>query len=81
MRLSIMVWHESLIFWGGKLLFALWFVGLPLAYSPHGVGRLALLWLTCQLCIGWMLAFMFQVCASLAAQMACRTNAACRWHT
>lgn len=60
-RLSTMVWHESLIFWGGKLLFAVWFVVLPLLYSPHGVGRLLVLWLTCQLCIGWMLAFMFQV--------------------
>lgn len=60
-RLSTMVWHESLIFWGGKLLFALWFVVLPLVYSPHGMARIALLWLVCQLCIGWMLAFMFQV--------------------
>ena len=52
---------ETGLFWGGKALYAAYFVAAPLAFSPHGWGALLALWLIAEGVTGWMLALMFQV--------------------
>lgn len=60
----IMPFHgtEAAIFWGGKALYAAWFVALPSARSTHSWPALVALWLTAEAFAGWTLAMMFQVC-------------------
>ena len=60
-KLRRMTRAEQGVFWGGKLVYALYTYALPLAASPHTVSRLLLLWTVADLVTGWMLAFMFQV--------------------
>ena len=52
---------EAAVLWGGKALYAAWFLALPALYSGHSWGALAVLWLTAEAVAGWTLAFMFQV--------------------
>lgn len=59
--ISRLTGREKLEFWGGKLLFMLYFVVLPLVSSHHSLGELVALWVVSELVAGWMLAFMFQV--------------------
>ncbi len=51
---------ETGCFWGGKALYAVYFVAAPLAASPHGWPALAALWLASEFVAGYMLALMFQ---------------------
>ena len=55
--------HEALAFWGGKLLFAAWFVAAPAAWSHWGLAQLMAIWACALAVCGWTLAFMFQVCS------------------
>ena len=52
---------ETGLFWGGKALYAAYFVAAPLAFSPHGWRAVLALWLIAESLTGWMLALMFQV--------------------
>ena len=52
---------EAAVLWGGKALYAAWFLALPALFSGHSWAGLAALWLTAEAVAGWTLAFMFQV--------------------
>ncbi len=52
---------EAAVLWGGKALYAAWFLALPALCSRHSWTALAALWLTAEAVAGWTLAFMFQV--------------------
>ena len=52
---------ETGCFWGGKALYAAYFVAAPLAASPHRWPALLALWLASEFVAGYMLALMFQV--------------------
>lgn len=54
---------ERVVFWAGKAVFATWFLVLPITCSGLSWARLLLLWLWSEAVAGWVLAFMFQVCA------------------
>ncbi len=60
-RLSKLTPSEQVVFWGGKVVWAAWFVVLPLTRGSHSVVGLVGLWLLAQAVTGWTLAFMFQV--------------------
>ncbi|CAD7699395.1 unnamed protein product [Ostreobium quekettii] len=53
--------EERVVLWAGKVVWSLYYLVLPVVYSPHGMLKLMILWITAQLVTGWMLAFMFQV--------------------
>ena len=61
MRVKPLSRSEAALLWGGKALYAAWFLALPLLYSDHSWAALAVLWLTAEAVAGWTLAFMFQV--------------------
>ena len=60
-RVKPLTRSEAAILWGGKALYAAWFLALPAVFSGHSWAALAALWLTAEAVAGWTLAFMFQV--------------------
>ena len=59
-RLTKFAGHEAAAFWGGKVLFAMWFVAAPLAWSHWRLPQLLAIWAAALAVCGWTLAFMFQ---------------------
>eukprot|EP00249_Psilotum_nudum_P001063 c13352_g1_i2 orf=239-1666(+) len=52
---------ESYIFWGGKLLYALYMFVLPAVFSNYNTLAIVCLYIVMELVAGWVLAFLFQV--------------------
>lgn len=53
--------REHALFWFGKSAYAALFIAMPCLWSPHSYAQIGVLWLTCELVTGYMLAFLFQV--------------------
>ena len=66
-RLARMTRLEAACFWGGKALYAAYFVAAPLAAGEHGWRALLALWLAAEVVAGYMLALMFQARSELSA--------------
>lgn len=60
-KLAKMTQEEELIFWGAKMLYFAYALGLPYAFGNRSLLQFALLFALAQFVTGWMLAFMFQV--------------------
>ena len=52
---------EAVAFWGTKLLWAAYYLALPLKMSHRPLRELLALWAVTEFVTGWLLAFMFQV--------------------
>jgi hypothetical protein len=52
---------QAVVFWGGKALFAGYFLVLPLVRGVHSLRALLALWALAEGTTGWVLAGMFQV--------------------
>ena len=53
--------REAVAFWGSKMLWAFYYLYLPIKYGIHSTGNTFLLIIVTEFITGWLLAFMFQV--------------------
>jgi fatty acid desaturase len=59
--ISKLTLREQAVFWGGKVLWLLYFIVLPVMKSHHSWSTLLGLWVLSEMVTGWCLALMFQV--------------------